>query len=130
MLPCQEHPDVAVVENLEDMWKVTKLQQERKARLEEQAAREEMGQLKATGAPPAEVGTLGGCKSTHAALIIEMPTGAIHCATAGWQSRAHTGGGGGCAEAADPQRQGVCRVSRHPCVCQRTCAVIASISYF
>ena len=28
----QEHPDVPVVDNMEDLWKVAKLQKERKAR--------------------------------------------------------------------------------------------------
>ena len=51
---------MAVVENLEDMWKVTKLQQERKRRLEEQAARQEMGQLKAEAAYSAKVRDLLG----------------------------------------------------------------------
>ena len=61
-----------MVENLEDMWKVTKLQQERKARLEEQAAREEMSQLKAAAAPPAQVGMLS-ANSAEVAKACHMP---------------------------------------------------------
>ncbi len=54
---------MAVVEKLEDMWKVTKLQQERKARQEEQAARQEMGQLKEEAKQPAEVRMTNQCMS-------------------------------------------------------------------
>jgi hypothetical protein len=46
-----------VVENLEDMWKVTKLQQERKGLLEKQAASKEMVQLKAETSEPPKVAT-------------------------------------------------------------------------
>ena len=43
----QAHPEVPVVENLEDMWKVGKLQRERKARMEREEALQEQQQLKA-----------------------------------------------------------------------------------
>ena len=62
-----------MVENLEDMWKVTKLQQERKARLEEQAAREEMSQLKAAATQPAEVGTLSSNQLCSDCQAYHMP---------------------------------------------------------
>lgn len=44
-----------VVENLRDMWKVTKLQQERKAKQEKEKALQELEELKAAS-QPAEVG--------------------------------------------------------------------------
>lgn len=47
----QEHPDVPVVENLRDMWKVTKLQQERKAKQEKEKALQELEELKAASKP-------------------------------------------------------------------------------
>lgn len=54
----REHPEVPVVENLEDMWKVTKLQQERKGLLEKQAASKEMVQPKAETSEPPKAGAL------------------------------------------------------------------------
>ena len=41
-----------VVENLRDMWKVTKLQQERKAKQEREKALQELEDLKAASEPP------------------------------------------------------------------------------
>jgi len=60
-----------VVENLEDMWKVTKLQQERKGLLERQAALKEMVQLKAETSEPPKVGHL---TSPH---MVDEPPGLV-----------------------------------------------------
>lgn len=43
----QAHPDVPVVENMEDLWKVSKLQRERKRRQEQIAALKEARAAKA-----------------------------------------------------------------------------------
>lgn len=58
MMP-QEHPDVPVVGDLRDMWKVTKLQRERKAKQERELALQEMQALKVS-AKKGEVGCLAG----------------------------------------------------------------------
>jgi hypothetical protein len=42
----QLHPEVPVVEHLEDLWKVTKLQNERKAWTEQQRRLDELQQYK------------------------------------------------------------------------------------
>lgn len=60
-----------MVENLEDMWKVTKLQQERKGLLERQAALKEMVQLKA------ETSEVGHLTSPH--MVDDLLASSLLC---------------------------------------------------
>lgn len=74
----QAHPDVPVVQNMEDMWLVSKLQRERKRREERSAAA-----LAQVGAPLHGMDSKGAkpnCKEGGTISAAQVPAGEVHAA--------------------------------------------------